>query len=98
MSVVVQLPDGSYRLYTKGADSAVYKRLEKEATSKDESGEASSMQAKTAKHVEVFASAGSRTLCYATRTLSEEEFNGWEKVRHLSTRCRQSDLTVPAGH
>jgi len=74
MSVVIKMPDGGYRLFTKGADSAVYKRLE--ADSSDES----SIQKQTAKHVETFAGSGSRTLCYAYRTLSPTDFAGWEKT------------------
>ena len=80
MSVVVRLPDDSYRLYTKGADSAIYKRLEKEEATVDKLGDATSMQAKTAKHVETFAGSGSRTLCYAYRPLSDTEFQSWEKT------------------
>ena len=80
MSVVVRQPDDTYRLYTKGADSAIYKRLEKEETEKDHTGDATSHQAKTAKHVETFAGSGSRTLCYAYRSLSQSEFQSWEKT------------------
>ena len=80
MSVVVRLPDDSYRLYTKGADSAIYKRLEKEEAEHDQQGDPTSNQAKTAKHVEMFAGSGSRTLCYAYRALSRDEFQSWEKT------------------
>ena len=74
MSVVIKMPDGSYRLFTKGADSAVYKRLDTDSSDED------SIQKKTAKHVETFAGSGSRTLCYAYRTLSPSEFASWEKT------------------
>ena len=74
MSVVIKMPDGGYRLFTKGADSAVYKRLE------DDTSDEESMQKRTAKHVETFAGSGSRTLCYAYRNLSPSEFQGWEKT------------------
>ena len=80
MSVVVRLPDQSYRLYTKGADSAVFKRLESEEAVMDKQGDPTSMQAKTARHVETFAGSGSRTLCYAYRPLSRDEFTSWEKT------------------
>ena len=74
MSVVIKMPDGGYRLFTKGADSAVYKRLEADDKAED------SIQKQTARHVETFAGSGSRTLCYAYRTLSNGEFASWEKT------------------
>ena len=74
MSVVMKMPDGTYRLFTKGADSAVYKRLDTDSSDEE------SIQKKTAKHVETFAGSGSRTLCYAYRVLSASEFASWEKT------------------
>lgn len=72
MSVIVRNPDGKIVLYCKGADSVIYARLAadhdptlKEATTRD---------------MEMFANAGLRTLCVASRILGEDEYMSWSRV------------------
>ena len=72
MSVIVRRPDGRLTLYCKGADSVIYARLRadhdpwlKEQTSKD---------------MEMFANNGLRTLCIASREMSEDEFLVWSRI------------------
>uniref|UniRef100_A0A1I8JBV6 Phospholipid-transporting ATPase n=1 Tax=Macrostomum lignano TaxID=282301 RepID=A0A1I8JBV6_9PLAT len=66
MSMVVQCPDGSIRLFMKGADSAIYSRLGSERHAQD-----------TTAHMEKFAVAGLRTLCIATARI---EPSRWEQL------------------
>lgn len=77
MSVIVRGPDNRLLLICKGADSIIYQRLKadqdvelKEVTSKD---------------MEEFANGGLRTLCIASRYLTEEEYAEW--VRNYDAAC-----------
>lgn len=72
MSVIVRNPDGRIVLYTKGADSVIYERL---AADHDPQ-----LKAKTAKDMEDFANGGLRTLCIASRYLSDDEYSSWSAV------------------
>ncbi|KAL4805802.1 hypothetical protein BDV18DRAFT_139873 [Aspergillus unguis] len=71
MSAIVRMPDRSIRLFCKGADSIIYSRLAP--------GKQQALRKETAKHLEVFAGEGLRTLCVADRKLSEEEYRAWSK-------------------
>ena len=71
MSAIIRMPDGSIRLYCKGADSVIYSRLA--------AGEQPELRKTTADHLEVFAREGLRTLCIADRELSEEYYEAWSK-------------------
>ena len=68
MSVIVQFPNKEKKLIMKGADSAVLKRLK-------ENGEA---WLGALDCVKEFASAGLRTMCYASRNISDEEYRTWK--------------------
>ncbi|KAG0689388.1 aminophospholipid translocase [Pichia californica] len=70
MSTLFRCPDGKIRLYVKGADSVIFERL----SSDNEFVDA------TTKHLEEFAVEGLRTLCIATRIISQEEYENWSKV------------------
>lgn len=75
MSVVVRCPDGTIKLYIKGADTMILDRLG-----------ASAHQRKyfedTVKHLDEFAVTGLRTLCLALRTIEEEEYKIWNSKFH----------------
>lgn len=81
MSVIVKCPDGTIRLLTKGADTVIYERLASSAsasTSKDGTDpHTMTMERKTLKHLDYFASEGLRTLCLATRVIPEDEYVKW---------------------
>ncbi|PYH97716.1 phospholipid-translocating P-type ATPase domain-containing protein [Aspergillus ellipticus CBS 707.79] len=76
MSAIIRMPDGSIRLFCKGADSIIYSRLAP--------GKQQELRKKTAEHLEVFANEGLRTLCIADRELSEEEYREWSKQHDLA--------------
>ncbi|EEP79669.1 hypothetical protein UREG_04515 [Uncinocarpus reesii 1704] len=76
MSAIVRMPDGTIRLFCKGADSIIYSRLAP--------GEQQELRKKTAEHLEIFAREGLRTLCIAERILSEEEYQTWNKTHELA--------------
>ena len=72
MSVVVRSPDGRLLLICKGADSVIYQRLKADHDPQ--------MKATTSKALEDFANGGLRTLCIASRSMSEDEFGEWSRV------------------
>lgn len=76
MSVIVRMPDGSIRLFCKGADSIIYSRLAR--------GKQQELRKATADHLEMFAREGLRTLCVADRTISEEEYQSWSKQHDIA--------------
>ncbi|KAI9933804.1 hypothetical protein MW887_004876 [Aspergillus wentii] len=76
MSAIIRMPDGSIRLFCKGADSIIYSRLAR--------GKQQELRKKTADHLELFAREGLRTLCVADRQLSEEEYQRWSKEHDIA--------------
>lgn len=76
MSAILRMPDGSIRLFCKGADSIIYSRLAP--------GKQQELRKTTAEHLEIFANEGLRTLCIAYRDLSEEEYRAWSKEHDLA--------------
>ncbi|KAL2819991.1 hypothetical protein BJX63DRAFT_380938 [Aspergillus granulosus] len=76
MSAIIRMPDGSIRLFCKGADSIIYSRLAP--------GKQQELRRETAKHLEMFAREGLRTLCVADRKLSEEEYRAWSKEHDIA--------------
>lgn len=70
MSVIVRDPNGKVKLFCKGADTVILERLDKNNIFVD----------KTLAHLENFASEGLRTLCYAMRDISEEEYAKWSQI------------------
>lgn len=69
MSVIVQKEDGEIQLICKGADSVIYERLRR-----NEVHEENDFRSENLKHLENFAESGLRTLCFASRVLSQEEY------------------------
>lgn len=70
MSAIVRTPSGKLKLYIKGADSIIAKRLC--PSSKEEF-------ASTETALTTFATEGLRTLCVASADLTEERYAAWEK-------------------
>lgn len=64
MTIVVRNKEtGKYRVYTKGADDVIFERLKKKID-----GEAK-------RQLGIFAKSGLRTLCMATKEISEGKYN-----------------------
>jgi phospholipid-translocating ATPase len=72
MSVIVRAPDGKLVLYCKGADSVIYERLAKNHDPE--------LKEQTHKDMELFANSGLRTLCVASRILTEKEYLEWSRI------------------
>lgn len=73
MSVIVRCPDGSIKVYVKGADTVIYERL----SSKKFTGE-------NVEHLQSFAQLGFRTLCLAYAKLSEKQYEEWSREYQLA--------------
>jgi len=63
-------PDGKIRLYCKGADSVLYRRIQ----------EGEPFLEQTKKHVHHFAEEGLRILVYAYAVIDEERYETWRKI------------------
>lgn len=70
MSAIFRCPDGKIRLYVKGADSVIIERLSDDNEYVDA----------TVSHLEELAVDGLRTLCIATRLISEKEYSDWSEI------------------
>ncbi|XP_072152042.1 phospholipid-transporting ATPase IA isoform X4 [Bemisia tabaci] len=71
MSVIVRTESGQLKLFCKGADNVIYERL---STTGRQFGEV------TQKHLEEFASAGFRTLCFASADIDEAKYKDWQEM------------------
>ncbi|NXU19904.1 AT8B3 ATPase, partial [Pardalotus punctatus] len=86
MSVLVRDPQGTIRLYTKGADTVILERLRRRGPK----------ETLTERALDRFAEETLRTLCVASREVSEAEFRAWSR-RHgeaavlLQDRARELD-------
>ncbi|MEJ1279316.1 hypothetical protein NN561_010247 [Cricetulus griseus] len=69
MSIIVRTPEGSIRLYCKGADTVIYERLHQMNPIKQETQDA----------LDIFASETLRTLCLCYKEIEEKEFADWNK-------------------
>lgn len=76
MSAIIRMPDGSIRLFCKGADSIIYSRLAR--------GKQHELRQVTAEHLELFAREGLRTLCVADREISEDEYQTWSREHDIA--------------
>ncbi|KAJ5166120.1 Phospholipid-transporting ATPase DNF1 [Penicillium canariense] len=76
MSAIIRMPDGTIRLFCKGADSIIYSRLAR--------GKQQELRRQTAEHLEEFAKEGLRTLCVADRLLGEEEYQAWNREHDIA--------------
>ncbi|KAK3903448.1 hypothetical protein C8A05DRAFT_43319 [Staphylotrichum tortipilum] len=82
MSAIVRMPDGRILLLCKGADSVIYSRLKK--------GEQVELRRETAKHLEMFAVEGLRTLCIAEKELTEDEYREWRKEHDVAATALEN--------
>lgn len=71
MSAIFRMPDGSIKLFCKGADTVILERLDSEFNPYVQS---------TLRHLEDYAAEGLRTLCIASRTIPEKEYEEWSKI------------------
>ncbi|XP_057564031.1 phospholipid-transporting ATPase IK isoform X2 [Hippopotamus amphibius kiboko] len=71
MSVLVRNPEGSIYLYTKGADTVIYERLQKKGL----------MEWTTEEALASFAEQTLRTLCLAYKEVNEDTYEEWRQ-RH----------------
>ncbi|MBN3296332.1 AT8B2 ATPase, partial [Amia calva] len=76
MSVIVRNPKGQIKLYSKGADTIVFDRL-------DSSNE--DLMYTTSDHLSEFAGEGLRTLALAYKDLDEDFFEMWLKKLHFAS-------------
>ncbi|XP_061877847.1 phospholipid-transporting ATPase IB isoform X3 [Entelurus aequoreus] len=85
MSVVVRTPNGRLRLYCKGADNVIFERLTEDSQYKD----------LTMAHLEMFATEGLRTLCFAYVDLEEDAYQDWlEDYTRVSTVLKDRALKL----
>ncbi|KAF5388875.1 hypothetical protein D9757_005590 [Collybiopsis confluens] len=70
MSTLIRMPDGKIKLFTKGADTVILERLSKNQYYTE----------KTLAHLEEYATEGLRTLCLASRDISEQEYVQWSAI------------------
>lgn len=69
MSVIVKRNNGEISLISKGADSVIYERLKHREDAED--------RETNLKHLQSFAECGLRTLCFASRRLTEVEYENF---------------------
>jgi magnesium-transporting ATPase (P-type) len=76
MSIIFKEPDGKIKMYTKGADCEIIKRL-------SENSKNSEIFNKINHDVECFSNLGFRTLMVAYRELEEKDFYNWRENLHV---------------
>uniref|UniRef100_A0A8C3J2R0 Phospholipid-transporting ATPase n=1 Tax=Calidris pygmaea TaxID=425635 RepID=A0A8C3J2R0_9CHAR len=86
MSVLVRDPQGRIRLYTKGADTVILERLQRRGPN----------ETFTEMALDRFAEETLRTLCLASKEVSEVEYSVWSRRHHeasvlLQDRARELD-------
>uniref|UniRef100_A0A670ZTH9 Phospholipid-transporting ATPase n=1 Tax=Pseudonaja textilis TaxID=8673 RepID=A0A670ZTH9_PSETE len=80
MSVIVRTPSGKLRLYCKGADTVICDRLAENSRYKEI----------TLKHLELFATEGLRTLCFAVAEITESDYQEWLNIYQKATTSIQN--------
>ncbi|XP_042626494.1 phospholipid-transporting ATPase VB [Cyprinus carpio] len=83
MSIIVRHPHTKeIIMYTKGADSAIMERLGNVFSDMSQvNSEAKQTAVKTQRDLDMYARNGLRTLCFAKKVISEQEFRAWSAVR-----------------
>ncbi|XP_055034231.2 phospholipid-transporting ATPase VB [Misgurnus anguillicaudatus] len=80
MSIIVRHPHtNEIIMYTKGADSAIMERLGN--VSSNVSQAEKEIALKTQKDLDMYAGDGLRTLCFAKKVISEEDYRTWSAIR-----------------
>lgn len=72
MSIIVRAPDGEVYLHLKGADSAIFPKLRRAASSSEQQ-----VRDETANHLTAWSNDGLRTLVFAYRRLDAEFYERW---------------------
>ncbi|XP_054939125.1 phospholipid-transporting ATPase IK isoform X14 [Physeter macrocephalus] len=80
MSVLVRNPEGSIYLYTKGADTVIYERLQKKGL----------MEWTTEEALASFAEQTLRTLCVACKEVDEDMYEEWRQRHQEASILLQS--------
>jgi phospholipid-transporting ATPase len=87
MSVIVKTPEGEIKLYTKGADSEIFKALN--------AADANQLVDTTRQHIDQYSNRGFRVLCVACKTLDESTFNEWnQRYQEALTAVNQREKKV----
>jgi phospholipid-transporting ATPase len=86
MSIIVRRPDGTIRLYSKGADSVMYERARNPASGDKLKDTLQGIQ----QAVHQFALAGLRTLVVGYRDIDQETYTDWAK-RYLEASSSMDD-------
>ncbi|AMD21208.1 HEL072Wp [Eremothecium sinecaudum] len=71
MSAIFRFPDNSIKLFCKGADTVIVERLDEAYNPYVEA---------TLRNLEDYAAEGLRTLCIATRNITEQEYKEWSEA------------------
>jgi len=88
MSVIARAPDGTIRLFLKGADSAVLALMNKKDMDKE-------LLEETDRNLHRFAQQGLRTLCVATKVLTQEDWQAWdEKYQDAAASLDDRDAQI----
>nr|XP_056711067.1 phospholipid-transporting ATPase VD [Euleptes europaea] len=85
MSVVVRHPIlKQVVVYTKGADSAIMNLLQSEPTGMDIDARNQKIKERTQRHLDEYARKGLRTLCIASKVMSDFEYEEWLKEHFIA--------------
>ncbi|XP_076276279.1 ATPase phospholipid transporting 8A1 isoform X1 [Lasioglossum baleicum] len=84
MSVIVKAPDGKIKLFCKGADSMIYERLCPAPVENTDPDQISldDFRDVTLEHLEMFATEGLRTLCFAVADIPDNFYQWWRETYH----------------
>ncbi|KAL6426436.1 hypothetical protein ACFW04_009128 [Cataglyphis niger] len=87
MSVVVRTPEGKIKIFCKGADSVIYERLTPISleTSDLDQEHVDDFREVTLEHLEMFATEGLRTLCFAAAEIPENVYQWWCESYHKAS-------------
>ena len=85
MSIIFRDQEGKIKIYTKGADSEIIKRLSQKSLKTE-------CFKKISNDIEYFSNLGYRTLMIAYREINENDFNKWRENLHLD------DLNIQKKH
>ncbi|KDD73748.1 hypothetical protein H632_c1873p0, partial [Helicosporidium sp. ATCC 50920] len=89
MSIVARSPDGSVRLYCKGADAKVLPRLRADTDA--------DLVRRTQDNLHAFAQQGLRTLLLGTRIIDEREYQGWDaRYQEAASSFQDRDARMDA--
>ncbi|KGU12805.1 phospholipid-translocating P-type ATPase, flippase [Candida albicans L26] len=90
MSCVIKTPDNKIILYTKGADSVIFQRLNPRENPNE-------LVSKTALYLEDYANEGLRTLCIASKVLDPQVYDNWNKRYREASSSISDDREVLMG-